>query len=117
MRGRARGGGNARVATGDAPAPPESVFVEVINENYYDARVHLVYDGGMRISLGTVSGNGREPAKAVPWYPRALYVEIRLIIGGGVYQSQKIDVPKGDVLEIRVPANLATSGFFRRVSR
>jgi hypothetical protein len=107
----------ARTASGDTPAVPDSLFVEVVNDNYYDARVHLIYDGGGRHALGTVPGNGRQPVQAVPWYPRSLFVEVTLVIGGGVYRSQPIDAVEGDVLQIRVPANLANSGFFRRVSR
>ena len=105
----------------DAPAPAarggDSVLVEVVNDNYYDARIHLVYDGGTRHSLGTVASNGRQAAKAIPWLPRPLYVEVTLVVAGGVYRSQAIDVIRGEVLEIRVPANLETSGFFRRVRR
>jgi hypothetical protein len=110
-------GRGARRASAETPAQPDSLFVEVINDNYYDARLHLIYEGGGRLSLGTVPGNERQPVHAVPWYPRRLTVEVRLVIGGGVYRSQPIDAAKGDILQIRVPANLETSGFFRRVSR
>jgi hypothetical protein len=100
-----------------AAAVPDSVFIEVVNDNYYDARLHLIYDGGGRYALGTVGGNGRQPVAAFPWEPRPLLVEVTLIVGGGVYRSDRIDVAKGDVLQIRVPVNLDASGFFRRVSR
>lgn len=93
------------------------MFVEVVNDNYYDARVHLIYDGGTRHSLGTIASNARGPTEAVPWLPRPLFVEVTLVVGGGVYRSQAIDVVQGEVLVIRVPANLETSGFFRRVRR
>ncbi|HEY3220200.1 MAG TPA: hypothetical protein VGJ80_05680 [Gemmatimonadales bacterium] len=106
---------------GGAPPPAredrDSVFVEVVNDNYYDARVHLIYDGGTRHSLGTIGGNARQSIRAVPWFPRPLFVEVTLVLGGGVYRSQPIDVPQGEVLRIRVPADLETSGFFRRVRR
>lgn len=100
-----------------ARALPDSVFVEVINENYYDARVHLIYAGGARHPLGTIGGNQRQPAVAIAWQPRSFVVEVTLIIGGGVYRSDAIDVTAGDVVEIRVPPNLDASGFFRRIPR
>lgn len=100
-----------------AGTAPDGVLVEVINDNYYDARVHVIYDGGLRRSLGTIGGNGRQAKVAIPWQPRALVVEVTLIIGGGVYRSDRIHVSPGDVLEVRVPANIQSSGFFRRVRR
>lgn len=39
-------------------AQPDSILVDVLNENYYDARIHAVYAGGQRRSLGTIAGNG-----------------------------------------------------------
>ncbi len=105
--------------TNAAPSPREggdSVFVEVVNDNYYDARIHIVYDGGGRFTLGTVPGNQRQPARAIPWQPRPLVAQVSLIIGGGTYQSDKIDAAPGAVIEIRVPPNLRESGFFRRIA-
>jgi hypothetical protein len=107
----------ARVQPSAGDVTPDSVFVEVVNDNYYDARIHLIYDGGMRHSLGTIGGNWRQAGVAIPWQPRALFVDVTLIIGGGVYRSDRIHVSPGDVLEIRVPADLESSGFFRRVGR
>lgn len=108
---------DVRVQPAAAGTAPDSVFVEVINDNYYDARIHLIYDGGLRHSLGTIAGNQRQAGVAITWQPRALFVEVTLIIGGGVYRSDRIHVSPGDVLEVRVPANIASSGFFRRVRR
>jgi hypothetical protein len=104
-------------------APPsgriglDSVFVEVINDNYYDARVHLIYTGATLHSLGTIAGNQRLPVQAVPWDPQPIVIEIALIVGGGTYRSDRIQVAPRDVLQIRVPPNFETSTFFRRVSR
>jgi hypothetical protein len=108
---------DAHVQPGTLGAARDSVFVEVVNDNYYDARVHMIYAGGARHSLGTIAGNGRQPALAIPWQPRTLVVEVTLVIGGGVYRSDAIDVAPGDVVQVRVPANLDASGFFRRVRR
>lgn len=95
----------------------DSIFVEVINDNYYDARVHVIYQGGARHTVGTVTGNARQAAVAIPWQPRALVIEIALIVGTGVYQSIALDVTAGDVVEVRIPPNLDVSAFFRRVGR
>jgi len=107
----------SRVATEATPAPPDSVFVAVVNDNYYDARIHVIYAGGARYALGTIAGNRREPVRAIPWLPRSFVVEVKLVIGGGVYRSDAIDLAAGDIVEIRVPVNLAASGLFRRISR
>jgi hypothetical protein len=105
------------VAAEPADSIGDSVFVEVINDNYYDARIHVLYTGGAPYSLGTIPGNQRLPVRAIPWQPRSLVIEVSLIIGGGTYRSDRVDVARGAVLEIRVPANLRDSAFFRRVSR
>jgi len=106
-----------RVQPSSGGVTPESVFVEVVNDNYYDVRVHTIYAGGARHSLGTIAGNQRQLAVAIPWQPRSLTVEVTLIIGGGVYRSDPIDVAAGDVVQVRVPVSLEASGFFRRVRR
>jgi len=99
-----------------APAAeaPDSVFVEVINDNYYDARLYAVYAGGARYPLGTVGGNLRQARVAIPWSPRPLVVELLLVIGGGRYVSDALSAQPGEVVEIRLPPNLDASGFFRR---
>src|SRR5947208_3483372 len=88
-----------------------------VERQLYDARVHVIYEGGTRHSLGTIASNARGPTTPVPWLPRPLFIEVTLVVGGGVYRSQAIDVVQGEVLQIRVPADLETSGFFRRVRR
>lgn len=94
----------------------ENIVVHAVNENYYDARIHAVYDGGQRRSLGTLAGNGGRTRAVINWEPRSLLFEIQLITDGSAYISQAVDVPAGDSVEVRVPANISGSGFFRRVS-
>lgn len=96
---------------------PDSVFVLAINENYYDARVHAIYGSGQRMTLGTIPGNGGETRVALSWQPRALIFEITFIIDGRTYVSQPRDVARGETFELRLPANIDQSGFFRRVNR
>lgn len=97
------------------PDAPDSVFVEVINDNYYDARLYVLYAGGARYPLGTVGGNLRQARVAVPWTPRSLVVELFVVVGGGHYLSDAVTPQPGEVVEVRLPPNLDASGFFRRV--
>jgi hypothetical protein len=105
------------VEPGASPAGADSIVVEAINENYYDARIHAVYDGGQRHPLGTIAGNGGHAEVALGWEPRSLVFEISFVIGGAAYESLPLDVARGDRVEVRVPPNIESSGFFRRVSR
>lgn len=112
----ARGTGDvAHQAT--AGEPPDSVYVEVVNDHFYDARVHAVYDGGARHSLGTIPGNGNHAELVIPWQPRPLVFEITFVISNAAYLTYPIDVARGEALEIRLPSNIHLSGFFRRVPK
>lgn len=94
----------------------DSVFVETINDNYYDARVHAVYSSGTRRTLGTIPGNGGKGEAAIPWEPRELVFEISFVIAGTAYVTYPIDVTRGESFELRLPPNIDASGFFRRVT-
>jgi hypothetical protein len=98
------------------PGSSERVFIDVINDNYYDARIYAIYGGTARRALGTVPGNERRVALAIPWQPRALTFEVVLVVDGSVYRSESMNVAPGDVVQLRLPPNIATSGFFKRVS-
>ena len=105
--------GGARV--GRAGIPRDSILVHVLNENYYEARIHAVYEGAERHSLGTVPGNGGRARVAFPWQPRAVEFAVFFITAGTTYRSDPFDISPGDSVELRVPQNISTSGFFRRV--
>jgi hypothetical protein len=98
-------------------ARPDSIVVNVLNENYYDARIHALYDGGQRRSLGTIAGNGGKARIALPWEPRALVFGILFVTDNSTYVSLPVDVAAGESVEVRVPQNISASGFFRRVGR
>lgn len=111
LPGRSRGdpvGGQAR---------PDSVYVDVVNENYFATRIHAVYSGGQRRSLGTIDGNGGRTMIALVWEPRTLAFEVLLITDGAAYMSLPVDVAPGESIVLRVPANIGASGFFRRIRR
>ncbi|MBR9991180.1 MAG: hypothetical protein KFH98_15570 [Gemmatimonadetes bacterium] len=101
----------------ETSAEADSIYIDTLNENFYDARVHAVYTGGQRRSLGTIVGNGGYTRTAVMWEPHALVFEISFIISGAQYVSQPLNVSRGEVVDLRLPANIDQSGFFRRVSR
>lgn len=100
-----------------AQAQPDSILVEVLNENYYDARIHAVYAGGQRRSLGTIAGNGGHARTALAWEPRALVFEVLFITVGETYVSLPVDVVPEQSIDLRVPSNIGESGFFRRLRR
>jgi hypothetical protein len=108
---------DGRVAPKEAAAGADSVFIDVINDNYYDARVYAIYDGGARHPLGTIDGNQRVDRLAIPWRPRTIVFEVTLLVEGGTYRSDGMNVAAGDLVEIRLPPNIGSSVFFRRVSR
>lgn len=95
----------------------ETFVVDVINENFYAARVHAVWSGANRRSLGTIDGNGGRTTATLAYEPRSLAFEIQFVTEGSNWISQPVDVSPGDTLELKVPSNIHESGFFRRVGR
>lgn len=99
---------------GAFPTSPDSVFVRIINDTSYDARVRAVYESGLRYSMGTVGSNRTQGELSIPWQPRSLAFEIQLIIGPGTFVSDEVSVVAGDLVELRLPPNIESSGLFRR---
>ena len=96
---------------------PDSVYIEVVNEHFYDARVHAIYEGGGRHTLGTVPGNGGHAEVALGFKPRALTFVVSFIINNERYVTDPIDAVRGEILALTVPPHIEASGFFTRVSR
>lgn len=109
-------GSNQVVYDAAGEPQPDSVYVDALNDNYYDARIHAVYTGGQRRTLGTLAGNGGHLEKALGWEPHALVFVVSFIISGKTYVSHPVDVSRGERVELRLPPNIDQSGFFRRVS-
>ena len=107
----------AAVVVGAAPAVADSVAVEVVNDNYYDARVYAVYAGGAKHRMGTVRSHSSESDLRIPWQPRRLAFEVHLVTGFRTYLSHEIDVSPGDYVQLRLPPDFDVSDSFRRVSR
>lgn len=110
-------------ACGGARAPeddvflslPDSVYVEVVNQTLYEARIHAVYRSGARYAVGTVPGNETTVGLAIPWEPRQLAFEVDLIIGFGAFRTDEVVVSRGDWVQLRLPPNVATSGALIRI--
>lgn len=102
---------------GAVAARRDSIAVDVVNENYFEARIHALYEGGQRRSLGTIAGNGGRSRMSLAWEPRSLVFEILFVIDGAAYVSLPVDVAPGESIEVRVPSNISESGFFRRLRR
>jgi hypothetical protein len=109
------GGGTAEVDQDLLPRLADTVYVEVINETMYEARVHAVYRGGSRYTLGTIDANKTVTGLEIPWQPRQLSFAIDLVIAPGAFRSDEVTVAREDLVELRIPANIQTSGFFVRV--
>jgi hypothetical protein len=93
----------------------DSIRVFVVNDNYYEARVHALFAGGGRRSLGTIAGNGGRAEVALSWEPRALTFDVQFVTEGTRYLSYPVDLSPGDSIELRLPQNIGASGAFRRV--
>ena len=115
LLGAACGGnrGGIEVVHPESSSARDSVTISILNDHWYDARVHAVYGGAMRYPLGVV-GNKRDAGPfTIPWHVQPLAIEIDFIIESGRYVSDEILVDPGDLVELRIPPNIAASGFFR----
>jgi len=110
------GGGTKEIEVQHAPTPQvsDSVYVEVANQYFYDARVYALYEGGHRYPMGLIVGNTTSPPVAILWQPRLLAFEISFIGAPGLYLSDEIMLEPGDAIKLTIPPNIATSAFFRR---
>jgi hypothetical protein len=108
------GGKEIEVRHAVTPDAPDSVYVEIVNEHFYDARVYVLYEEAARRPLGLVVGNTTAMPVAVPWQPRPYVFEISFIAESGLYYTEDVVLEPGDVIRLRIPPNIATSAFFRR---
>ena len=107
----------AAVVVGAMPAIADSVAVEVVNDNYFDARVYAIYAGGSKHPLGTIRSHNSESDLKIAWQPRRLAFEVHLVTGLRTYLSHEIDVSPGDYVQLRLPPDFEVSDTFRRISR
>lgn len=109
------GGKEIEVEPAASRVTQDSIYVRVINDHFYDARVFVLYGGGERHSLGLLVGHTESQLIPVLWQPRRLEFEISFIGQTGMYLSDDISVAPGDVVHLTIPPNIASSAFFRRV--
>lgn len=107
----------AAAVVGASPAIADSVAVEVVNDNYFDARVYAIYAGGARHPLGTIRSHNSESDLKIAWQPRRLAFEVHLVTGLRTYLSYEIDVYPGEYVQLRLPPDFEVSDTFRRISR
>jgi len=109
------GGGHViEVERGSAPQVADSVFVRVTNDHFNDVRIHAHYEGGSRYALGMVVGKSQGPLTGFLWQPRALVFEVDLIGPDEAYFSDEVVASRGDVIQLTIPPNIASSLFFHR---
>jgi hypothetical protein len=112
-------GGKGEVSVEHADEPdqgPDSVYVHIINNHFYDARIHAKYDRGQSYSLGTVVGSDEQGrSTAIAWSPQPLVFEVLLIVASERYVSYEINLERGDVVQLTIPPNIGSAGTFRRV--
>jgi len=89
---------------GLAPEMPDSVTIEVVNENFYDADIYSEYEGEVRRRLGMVSGFSKGSFR-IPWRTNRLIMVMKLI-GVGEAFSNDLVVSPGDILELRLLPDL-----------
>ena len=91
---------------------PDSVRLEVQNLNFSDARLYAIRDG-QRITLGRVGGK-QDAQFTIPWrFNQDLRIEINLL-AGPTCVTERLQVDRGDILELQISAVFSQSTFCRR---
>ncbi len=103
------------IARGPAPLVRDSIIVTVINDHFYEARVHAVYNQGLRYPLGVMGMKRDNGPFTIPWHIEELAFEVDMITIPGRYVSDEILVQPGDLVELRIPPNIASSAFFTAI--
>lgn len=85
---------------GDSDGP---VFIEVRNDNLYEARIYAVWDG-TEFRLGTVRGKSTQTLET-RWRAGDLHVRVD-VIAGGELTSQRLNAWPGETLLVIVPHDL-----------
>lgn len=85
---------------GLAPEGRETVTVEVVNHNFYDATIYYVFPSTGRQRLGLVGGNSTKTF-TIPWHPG----EIRMImdfVGADASLTEELTADPGDQLLLEI---------------
>jgi hypothetical protein len=105
------------ITIGHTPNPlvRDSIIITVINDHFYEARVYAVYNQGLYYPLGVMGMKRESGPFTIPWHIEELAFEIDMITISGRYRSDEIPVEPGDLVELRIPPNIASSGFFTAI--
>jgi len=98
-----------------APLRDNEVALNVINQNYYDARLYARWRNGRRFSIGYVDGF-QEERFVFRWEYYDLQIEINLL-SVGVHETPWMNVERGDELELVIDPALDRSIRIRRRGR
>jgi hypothetical protein len=89
--------------------PP--VKLEIINQNFYDATVYLLWRSDRR-RLGVVGGNSRQSFTS-QWYGPEVQVELQMLAGTRV-RGDRFGVNPGDEFVIEIPSDPNRLRIYRR---
>ena len=112
--GACAGSSEVEVESAASPVVQDSIYVRFINNHFYDARVYVLYGGGARHPLGIIVGKSEGEITPILWQPRTLEFEISFIWETGLYLSDDLSLEPGDIVNLTIPPNIASSTFFRR---
>lgn len=107
------GAGSGAVDSPFADLGDRNLFrIYVENDNYYDARLYAVASGGVRQSLGFVTGKTRH-VFTVPWsFSNELRIEVNMV-AGPTCVTEPITVDPGDELRLQIMPALTGDDFCR----
>jgi hypothetical protein len=99
----------AACASGGSTPPSDrpvtdSITIEVVNNNFYDANIYAQYEGQNRNRLGMVFGHGTGTFH-VRWHQSDLRMVMSLV-GGGTATSNSLVVSPGDVVRLELMPDL-----------
>jgi len=103
------------IAHPPTPLQRDSIIITVINDHFYEARVHAVYNQGLRYPLGVMGMKRESGPFTIPWHIEELAFEVDMITIAGRYVSDEILVQPGDLVELRIPPNISSSAFFTAI--
>lgn len=93
-------GGSTPGPEGVSPEGVETLTVEVVNRNFYDATIYYVYTSTGRQRLGVVSGNSTRTF-TLPW--NAGYLRMIMdFIGADASLTEELSADPGDQLMLEI---------------
>lgn len=101
LSGTGCGSAQRRVALFGEPEGKQLLRIEVQNNNFNDATVHAMWEGGGRRRLGTVTGKGTGVFTLEWTTSRPIQLEIDFL-AGGTCTTDRITASPGDSLDLMI---------------